>query len=52
MAKTVKIFDLTGKTRGKLKLPKIFETPMRPDVIKRAVVALQSIDINRREEIL
>jgi large subunit ribosomal protein L4e len=42
MAKTVKIFDLTGKTRGKLKLPKIFETPMRPDVIKRAVVALQS----------
>ena len=42
MAKTAKIFDLTGKPIGKTKLPKIFETPLRPDVIKRAVLATQS----------
>jgi large subunit ribosomal protein L4e len=42
MAKTVKVFDLTGKPIGKVKLPKIFGTPLRPDVIKRAVLAIQS----------
>ncbi len=42
MAKTRKIFDLTGKPIKKIKLPKIFETPLRPDVIKRAVLATQS----------
>lgn len=43
MAKrTAKIFDLTGKTIGKTKLPPIFRTPLRPDVIKRAVLAIQS----------
>lgn len=42
MAKTVKIFDLDGKPIGKIKLPSIFETPIRPDVIKRAVLAIQS----------
>ncbi len=42
MAKTVKVFDLNGKPVEKLKLPQIFETPIRPDVIKRAVLALQS----------
>lgn len=42
MAKTKKIFDLTGKPIGKIKLPKIFDTPLRPDVIKRAVLAIQS----------
>lgn len=39
---TTKIFDLDGKAIGKLKVPKVFKTPLRPDIIKRAVVALQS----------
>lgn len=39
---TTKVFDLDGKTVGKLKVPKVFKTPLRPDVIRRAVVALQS----------
>lgn len=42
MAKTVKVFDLDGKPIGKVTLPSIFETPIRPDVIKRAVLAIQS----------
>ncbi|MCK4439590.1 50S ribosomal protein L4 [Candidatus Bathyarchaeota archaeon] len=42
MVKTKKIFDLTGKPVEKIKLPKIFDTPLRPDVIKRAVLAIQS----------
>lgn len=42
MAKTKKIFDLTGKPVGKIKLPKVFDTPLRPDVIKRAALAIQS----------
>lgn len=37
-----KIFDLKGKAVGKVKLPAVFSTPLRPDVVKRAVVALQS----------
>jgi large subunit ribosomal protein L4e len=40
--KTAKIFNLNGKSTKKVTLPAIFETPLRPDVIKRAVVALQS----------
>src|SRR4030065_1017712 len=40
--KTVDIFDLQGKTTGKKTLPNVFSTPLRPDVIKRAVLALQS----------
>lgn len=40
--KNAKIFDLQGKTIGKTALPSVFETPIRPDVIKRAVLALQS----------
>ncbi len=37
-----KIFDLEGKEVGKVRLPAIFKTSLRPDVIKRAVVAIQS----------
>jgi large subunit ribosomal protein L4e len=37
-----KIFDLEGKNVGKVKLPDVFQTTYRPDVIKRAVVSLQS----------
>lgn len=40
--RTAKIFNLEGKTLGKISLPAVFKTPIRRDVIKRAVVALQS----------
>jgi large subunit ribosomal protein L4e len=40
--KTAKIFDLQGKTVGKATLPDVFATPLRPNVIKRAVLAIQS----------
>ena len=40
--KTAKIFDLQGKPIGKITLPAVFETHLRPDVIKRAVLAIQS----------
>jgi large subunit ribosomal protein L4e len=36
------IFDLQGKSIGKAILPQVFSTPVRPDVIKRAVLAIQS----------
>lgn len=39
---SAKIFDLEGKLKGKLRLPAIFKTSVRPDVIKRAVLAIQS----------
>jgi large subunit ribosomal protein L4e len=37
-----KVFDLQGKAAGKVDLPEVFQTPLRPDVIKRAVLAIQS----------
>src|SRR4030042_5776105 len=40
--KTAKIFDLQGKPVGKAALPTVFSTPLRPDVIKRVVLAIQS----------
>jgi large subunit ribosomal protein L4e len=40
--KTAKIFNLQGKSTGKIELPPVFATPLRPDVIKRAVLAIQS----------
>jgi large subunit ribosomal protein L4e len=40
--RTVKILTLEGKPAGKIELPSIFTTPLRPDVIKRAVLAIQS----------
>jgi len=39
---TTKLFDLKGASTGKVNVPKIFQTPLRPDVIKRAVVTIQS----------
>lgn len=43
MAKTyAKVFNLEGKEVGRTRLPEVFRTPIRPDVIKRAVVAIQS----------
>ncbi len=40
--KTTKIFNLEGKPIGKTELPLVFGSPLRPDVIKRAVLAIQS----------
>jgi len=40
--KAAKIFNLEGKPVGKIELPPVFATPLRPDVIKRAVLAIQS----------
>jgi large subunit ribosomal protein L4e len=40
--KTAKIYDLKGKPIGKITLPTVFTTPLRPDVIKRAVLATQT----------
>ena len=40
--KSAKIFNLEGKPVGKVDLPMVFATPLRPDVIKRAVLAIQS----------
>lgn len=37
-----RVFDLEGKEAGRIRLPDVFRTPFRPDVIKRAVIALQS----------
>ncbi|MCW4021301.1 MAG: 50S ribosomal protein L4 [Candidatus Bathyarchaeota archaeon] len=37
-----KVFDLEGKRVGRVRLPDVFKTGLRPDVIKRAVVAIQS----------
>lgn len=42
MTKTVNLYDMEGKSIRKVELPKFFETPVRSDLIKRAVVALQS----------
>jgi len=39
---SAKVFDLKGEEVSQLNLPQIFHTPSRPDVIKRAVVAIQS----------
>ncbi len=39
---SAKIFDLNGEVKGKIRIPPVFKTPTRPDVIKRAVVTLQS----------
>ena len=39
---STKVFDLKGKKVGRLRIPQIFRTPNRPDVIRRAVIAIQS----------
>jgi large subunit ribosomal protein L4e len=36
------IFDLEGKRVGRIKIPSVFSTVLRPDVIKKAVVAIQT----------
>ena len=39
---SAKVFDLNGKEVSQQNLPQIFNTPSRPDVVKRAVVTIQS----------
>ncbi len=41
-----KVYDLNGNVAGDVKLPKIFSYAYRPEVIKRAVLAMQA---NRRQ---
>lgn len=36
------IYNLEGNIKGKIDLPEVFETPIRYDVIKRAVLTIQS----------
>ncbi len=36
------VYSLDGKVVGDVELPKVFEFPYRPDVIKRAVLAIQT----------
>jgi len=40
--KTANVYNLQGSPKAKTTLPAIFSTPLRPDVIKRAVLAAQS----------
>jgi large subunit ribosomal protein L4e len=40
--KTANIFNLKGKPTTKTALPTLFNTPLRADIIKRAVLAIQS----------
>ena len=39
---TVTVYGLDGKAVGRVKIPEVFRTPIRPDVIKRAVLAIQT----------
>jgi large subunit ribosomal protein L4e len=40
--KMAKVYDTKGNQSGEAKLPKIFNTPVKPKVIKRAVLAIQA----------
>jgi large subunit ribosomal protein L4e len=42
LTKTVAVYDTEGKSVGKVELPVYFETPVRSDLVRRAVVAIQS----------
>lgn len=42
MTKTVTVYDVEGSSIGKVELPRFFDTPLRLDLIRRAVVAIQS----------
>ncbi|MEM2111074.1 MAG: 50S ribosomal protein L4 [Candidatus Bathyarchaeia archaeon] len=39
---SAKVFNLEGKAVGKIRVPEVFKTSFRPDIIKKAVVAIQS----------
>jgi large subunit ribosomal protein L4e len=46
--KTANIYDLQGKPTAKTILPTVFATPIRPDVIDRAVHSIQSRRLQRQ----
>jgi len=39
---TIPIYSIRGRPTRRVKIPTVFNTPIRPDVIKRAVLAVQS----------
>ena len=43
----VTVRDLDGDEAGEVDLPEVFETPYRPDLIRRAVLAAQA---NRKQD--
>lgn len=43
----VNVYSLKGKVIGEIELPKVFEEEIRPDLIKRAVLAAQSARYQR-----
>ncbi|MEM2926334.1 MAG: 50S ribosomal protein L4 [Candidatus Bathyarchaeia archaeon] len=45
---TVRVYNLDGKVVGRIRLPQIFRIPIRPDLIRRVVVALQSHRFQRK----
>ncbi len=45
-AGSVNIYGLDGKVKGSFDLPRVFTTPFRPDLIRRAVVSAQA---NKRQ---
>ncbi|MFX1491232.1 MAG: 50S ribosomal protein L4 [Promethearchaeota archaeon] len=45
---SIKVLTLEGKKKGTVDLPPVFETPLRKDVIKRAVLAQQSARYQRQ----
>ncbi len=46
LQKTAAVYDLKGVRVGEMKLPKVFSSPVRADLIKRAVLSMQA---NRRQ---
>ncbi|MBS7627495.1 50S ribosomal protein L4, partial [Candidatus Bathyarchaeota archaeon] len=44
----VRVYNLDGKVVGRIRLPQIFRIPIRPDLIRRAVLALQSHRFQRK----
>ncbi len=45
---SVKVLSLDGESKGTVKLPSIFDTPLRRDIIRRAVLAQQSAGYQRK----
>jgi len=42
LTRTVKLYDVEGKPAGEFSVPTFFDAPVRGDLIRRAVVAIQS----------
>lgn len=40
--RTAQVLGLSGEAVGEIELPQVFNTPLRPDVIKKAVITIQS----------